>query len=236
MGHDVPPLRRHQLAHLSAAGWRRVLGHGWDEEARDCIQHWAERDLPLVVTRQPASQSSGKQPIVLGLSAPAAWSRRQLTIHASLSAIGWIDEFPLLGKVLCELPRSTRPVLRALRAALAEHRLGARVYGSVGWQHLSGLDYLHAASDLDLWIGVKSPEAADRAVTALQRHRAGGLRIDGELLLPDGSAVAWREWSAWRAGQCSAMLVKRLHTANIASTLDWGIEVEHRPRIRACAT
>ena len=35
-------------------------------------------------------------------------------------------------------------------------------------------------------------------------------RLDGELRFPDGAAVAWREWEAWRAGRSRAVLVKRL--------------------------
>jgi phosphoribosyl-dephospho-CoA transferase len=85
------------------------------------------------------------------------------------------------------------------------------VYGSFGWQLVTGLGYVHAASDLDLWLTVRSPERADEAVKLL--HAAGapkGLRIDGELLFPGGAGVAWREYASWRAGRARSLLVKRL--------------------------
>ena len=37
-----------------------------------------------------------------------------------------------------------------------------------------------------------------------------GPRLDGELLFPDGAAIAWREWQAWRQGRAPQVLVKRL--------------------------
>ena len=44
----MPPLHRHQLAHLSAAGWQEVLAMPWDADASACLQHWAAHALPLV--------------------------------------------------------------------------------------------------------------------------------------------------------------------------------------------
>ena len=78
---------------------------------------------------------------------------------------------------------------------------------------MTGLPYLHERSDLDLWLAVDEAEQADAAVAALQRCTPAGLRLDGELMFTDGSAVAWREWAAWRAGRCRMLLVKRLHGA-----------------------
>ncbi len=50
----------------------------------------------------------------------------------------------------------------------------------------------------------------DAAAVLLRRSDDGSPRLDGELSFPDGSAVAWREWVAWRSGRVSAILVKRL--------------------------
>jgi hypothetical protein len=53
----------------------------------------------------------------------------------------------------------------------------------------------------------------------LEAAPAGLPRLDGELLWPDGAAVAWREWAAWRAGQVGALLVRRIDGVNLVE--DW---------------
>lgn len=218
----MPPLRRHQLAYLSAEGWRQALEPSRDEQALDCLRHWAAQGLPLVVTRQPLPLD-GEQPLIaLGLSAPPAWGRRLLSLQATPSAIAWFGEFPWLGDVVPVLPRSARGPLLRLEEALAARGLRAHAYGSVGWQRLTGQRYLHARSDLDLWLAVADADEADAAVAQLQRHAPARMRVDGELVFPDGGAVAWREWEAWRAGRSRALLVKRLHGAALESALPPG--------------
>ena len=40
-----------------------------------------------------------------------------------------------------------------------------------------------------------------RRVPRTDLERASSLRVRVDHVFPDGSAVAWREWSAWRAGR-----------------------------------
>jgi phosphoribosyl-dephospho-CoA transferase len=208
----MPPLHRHQLAHLTSAGWREILAMSWDTQAEACLHHWVTHGLPLVVTCQPAPRADGQGPVALGLAAPLAWQRRRLALRASPAHIAWFTEFPTLAQALPQLARTERADLRTLQGAL--HRLGvrARVYGSTGWQCLTGLRYLHDHSDLDLWLAVDDAQQADRVVDLLRTCDVA-LRIDGELAFPHGGAVAWREWAAWREGRCRGVLVKRLHGA-----------------------
>lgn len=213
----MPPLHRHQLAYLTPAGWHEVLEHDWDGPARSCLRHWAEKALPLVVTRQPAARPAPGAPIALGLSAPSRWGRRLLALQAVPGHIAWFDEFPSLAQAMAVLPAADRSRLRGLEASLRQLSVGTHVFGSAGWQCLTRLTYLHDRSDLDLWLGVQGPEQADLVAQLLQQCDTG-LRIDGELVFTDGSAVAWREWAAWRAGLCRQMLVKRLDGASLAST------------------
>jgi phosphoribosyl-dephospho-CoA transferase len=210
----MPPLHRHQLAHLTARGWQDILSMPWDADASACLQHWAAHALPLVVTCQPLPRNGVQAPVALGLSAPLAWQRRRLALHAAPAQVAWFTEFPTLAQALPQLPRPARPAMQALQGAL--HRLGvrARVYGSTGWQCLTGLRYLHEHSDLDLWLAVDDAQQADRVVDLLRACDVA-LRIDGELVFPHGGAVAWREWAAWREGRCRGVLVKRLHGAAV---------------------
>lgn len=208
----MPPLRRHQLAHLTTAGWREMLARDWDDESRSCLQHWGEHALPLVVTRQPAPRQDGDALVALGLPTPACWGRRPLALQVAPAHISWLSEFPPLAQAIAELPRAARGPLQQLDTRLRHQGVRARAYGSAGWQRLTGLGYLHEHSDLDLWLAVDSAERADSAAGLLQQCDTS-LRLDGELMFPNGSAVAWREWSAWREGRCRQGLVKRLHGA-----------------------
>lgn len=211
----MPPLRRHQVAHLSAAGWQELLGRDGDDELRACLQLWAQGRLPLVVTSQRVARENDQAPVSLGLPAPAPWNRRRIALQVPPSWIAWFGEFPLLSEAVQQLPRAARPRLEAMCRGLTALGVKARAYGSVGWQQMTGLKYLHERSDLDLWLAVGDVGQADAAANVLLRHAPTGPRLDGELLFTDGSAAAWREWLAWRAGACQSLLVKRLNGASI---------------------
>ena len=223
------PLRRHRLAHLSSEGWHEVLARAWDDEARACLSHWASQRLPLVVTRQHAAgNAAGAAPIALGLPAPARWGRRRLALQVAHEALLCFDEFPRAAEATRLLPRAARTAWRALDAALAGRQATARVYGSYGWQLLSGLDHLGPESDIDVWVAVDDVVQADAVAQLLQDFGVGQkLRLDGELVFPDGAAVAWREWRAWRGGRTRRLLVKRLDGAALA-------DAETSPRAWGC--
>jgi phosphoribosyl-dephospho-CoA transferase len=202
-------LRRHQLAYLTAAGWRKVLGRPWTKEAAVHLTFWAERNLPLVVTRQSDACDEGE--IALGWPAPLACDRMRMALQVEGTCVAFLDEFPRARAVVSLLPRGTRTPLQSLVHALDALGVEPRVYGSYGWQLVTGLGYVHAGSDLDLWLSVDSQKRADDAVKLLQEAGAPkGLRIDGELMFPGGAGVAWREYAKWRTGLARGLLVKRL--------------------------
>lgn len=212
------PLHRHQIAWLGAPGWRRVLDGDWDSDARDCLAHWAAVRLPLVVTRQVAS---GEGTVSLGLPAPQRWGRRRLSLTLPCSDVLYFDEFPLADKLAGMLPVPARPTWRRLCADLGAAKVNARVYGSYGWQMLSGLDHVRAGSDIDLWLSVSDLAQADVAAACLQSVSGELPRLDGELMFDDGAAVAWREWLAWRAGRVKSLLVKTIAGSALVHARGW---------------
>mgnify|MGYP003948967173 CR=1 FL=1 len=93
----------------------------------------------------------------------------------------------------------------------------ARVYGGFGWQALTRLAYVHPDSDLDLLLPVSAPVHADVVVQVLAEATWQGPRLDGELLFPDGAAIAWREWRDYRQARVAQVLVKRLRGVALES-------------------
>jgi phosphoribosyl-dephospho-CoA transferase len=204
-------LRRHQLAYLTDAAWGALQARPWDEVARACLAHWAANRLPLVVTRQNVDLPDDV--MALGLPAPLQWQLRKFALQVPRAQVQYFGDFPVARDVAGLLPQSTRPDWIGLCATLEHLGCSARVYGSHGWQQLTDLAYLHGASDIDLCLSVSGPAMADAVAAALYNAVFGAPRLDGELVFPDGAAVAWREWLQWRACKVHRILVKRLSGA-----------------------
>ena len=233
--HSTKPLRRHQLVWLDEFGWYRALAaatstaspYGGSAAARaqalDCLGQWAERRWPLVVTRQPAEPPAGVSdlPLALGLAAPARWGRQAIGVSASPRDVARQDEFPLLSALVPTLPVAAQAGARSLCERLALTGVVARTYGSYGWQQLIGLEYVHARSDLDLLLEVRTGAQADHACAQLRGARLGPLCIDGELAFEDGGSVAWREWLRLRSGETDRVLVKRIAGATLENAAAW---------------
>lgn len=228
----MTPLHRHQTAHVSAVAWQGVCDRDWDATARACLTHWAANGLPLVVTRQLCDIDESSHDIALGLPAPGKWDRRRIALQIPLREVVYFDEFANATAVTRLLPDAAREPWRLLCTDLATLGATARVYGSYGWQHISGLDHVHAGSDIDIWVAVSSAEQAD-AAAALMRDFAcprlhpqlhpqlhPRLRLDGELVFNGRTAAAWGEWQAWRAGRTKTLLVKTIAGASIVRSID----------------
>lgn len=200
-------LARHRLVWLSDAGWHELLSQAPDVPSRPCLAHWAREHLPLVVTRQPPDDAR----LAVGLAMPTRWGRRKLALRVAREHLLYSGGFPAAADIAPLLPAAARLPWRALCAELSLLGVSPRVHGSHGWQKLTGLRYLRPASDIDLHIPVDSDTLADRIATLLQLGTGtAGPRIDGELLFPDGAAIAWREWLQLREGRVREVLVKRL--------------------------
>ena len=211
-------MRRHDLVYL-----RRDAAFGTPcAVAGDpfwlAASEWIGRGRPLVAARQP----DGAAGVLLGLSLPLAQQRKRLSIQVDRSAVAEIRSPLSIEQCWLRLSPGQANVLRRLatQAAACSVRIG--VFGSLAWEVLSGEDYRHAESDIDLIIDVDTMAQLDAMLLALQlaasptatdsanRKAASQLpcRLDGEIRLPDGSAVAWREFAANRDKPTAGVLVK----------------------------
>lgn len=219
----MKPLR-HQLAYVRPALLRQHAHFAEDERVKAGLAHWIAHHLPLVVARQDTASSADS--LRLGLPLPTQWDRLRLSLNVGISDILFLSEFPCVTALASRAGMDTRGALKQLAATLELHGLRARVYGSHGWQHISGLPYTHARSDMDLLIPVDTLDQADLAaqcLDAFDRSQHPLLRPDGELMFSDGTAVAWREWLPWRAGRTRQILIKQPEGIALTDGITWPI-------------
>ncbi|WP_448202468.1 malonate decarboxylase holo-[acyl-carrier-protein] synthase [Azospirillum sp. sgz302134] len=183
-------------------GWVK-LGEGWEAhlrsplsvEERAEVEDWRQRGLPLVVARrQPAD---GADDLRLGLATP---DKRRIGVHAATAAaLDQTGPLPLADSVP-SAPEAWRARLGAVVRLADIVGTQAHVFGSLAWQHLSGLSYVRAGSDVDLLFAPRRWPVVEGLLAVLADldgfHPPEGPRLDGEILLPDGGAVAWRELAA----------------------------------------
>ena len=203
-------LERNSLVWPTPEGWATLHAQALpDPVAQAVVRHWHAQRLPLVVSRQPCVPL--QDAVTLGLPAPAQWERRRLAFALPLSQLAYSGRFPRLSEATVR--QRWRRRAQALDLALGEllgHAVGAvQVYGSFGWQCLTGLRYVREESDLDLRLAVPDLSAA-QAVVRLLASQSLPCRIDGELVFPGGCAVAWREMAQLLQGQVPKVLAKRL--------------------------
>lgn len=173
--------------------------------------HWSVHQLPLVVTSQPCVTDTAS--IAVALSAPLNWERKRLSLTVTPADVSHFGEFPIAEKAISLLAISRHPEWIKLCNGLAIAQVTAHIYGSHGWQLLTGLEHLHPASDIDLWIPAIDAAQADRVTQCLQDFSDTSLRIDGEIIFQSGIAVAWREWKEWRQGDVNGILIKTLNSS-----------------------
>lgn len=208
-------LLRNQLVSIDERAWAQIENRAWDAEAQEILAHWRINRLPLVVCRQRTETLSDR--LCVGLPAPQQWSKRRLALTVRVDHLTACAAFPTLVQVA--QANHWGPAALDLSEALSNMGTQAHVYGSHGWQSLTGLTYLHAASDLDLSLGVTSLEMALKVTQLLASTRLHA-RIDGEIVFPQGPAIAWRELQQLLQGQTSQVLVKDRHSIRLATLED----------------
>lgn len=198
-------LVRNHLVWIVDAAWQEVVARVPDEQAREIVTYWRTQELPMVVSSQPSGIGAGR--VALGLPAPGRWSRRRLAFDVALEAIHRHGRFPTLRQAACHYP--WRGAALELDHTLVALGAAAHVYGSHGWELLTGQSYLHDDSDIDLCIDVSDFDTAGAVVPRLQRAILDR-HVDGELVFQEGSAVAWREFGQMLDGRTGEVLVKGL--------------------------
>ena len=210
-------LRRHDLLRVDPGAWDAMLRCHPGIADLPLVADWARLDRPVIVRRRMVGDFADSVPTALPL--PPCHGKRRLAFSFSSDAA--IAALPpvLLRDAARTTPTEWRPVVAALLDFGDAIKVAPRVFGALLWQHTTGLPYLSEQSDLDLLWQISDEHTALSLVDRLRRLDAEGtVRLDGELELPDGAGVNWRELAQSRADRSDELLVK---------TMD-GVEVRTR--------
>ena len=185
------PWARHRLVRIDPPAWATLLASRSDLAAEPLLVDWAARGWPLVVRRRAPGDGDG---LALGLPLPPCAGKRRIALTLAADAVVSAAPMPPLGDVIQAAPRAWWPTLRALQSSAARHDVRPRVFGSLAWQTLTGLVYLGADSDLDILWTLPRPARLGLFLDELAAIAARApMRLDGELVRPDGAGVNWRE-------------------------------------------
>jgi phosphoribosyl-dephospho-CoA transferase len=196
-------LARHDLVRVTPASWAQIMAGGPGLADEPLLADWAERRRPLIVRRAGCDDHRSVGLVPLGLPLPPAQGRRRIAIRVPPVAICDVSSPPRLVELASSAPVAWSATIDRLLRLDAD----VRAYGSLAWQHATGLPYLSAKSDLDLlWrhAAGNSCEALLAGIAAIEGQAP--MRIDGEVVAADGGAVHWRELQSAAA----EVLVKRL--------------------------
>lgn len=180
-------LARHSMVKVTAAGWTAVMKRYPELASEPIVAGWAHVGRPLVVRRPACSDTAGLVP--LGLPLPPSHGKRRIAVSLAAADIVAFAQPPLLADAAAAAPPAWRETIEKLVQLLPE----TRAYGSLAWQHLTGLPYLSEGSDLDLLWPLSSADKTGILLSRIARiAKQSPMRLDGEITGPAGG-VQWRE-------------------------------------------
>ncbi|MCP3471572.1 malonate decarboxylase holo-[acyl-carrier-protein] synthase [Bradyrhizobium sp. CCGUVB1N3] len=180
-------LERHTMVKASAAGWTAAMNRYPGLAGEPTIEGWARAGRPLIVRRPTCSDTAGMIP--LGLPLPPSHGKRRIAVSLAAADIVASAPPPLLADAAAAAPARWRDTIGLLLDLLPE----TRTFGSLAWQHLTGLAYLSDGSDLDLLWPLSSAKQARTLPSEIARiANQAPMRLDGEIVGHAGG-VQWRE-------------------------------------------
>ena len=183
--------RRHRLVRVTDAAWQHLLATRDDLREVPLIADWAAKAWPFIVRRPLPDEPDG---IPLGLPLPHGRGKRRIAFVMPQASVIAVAELPLLADALSIVPPTWRQTLDQLQRLASTHGVQVRVFGSLAWQHLTGLPYLHDASDADIVMSLPSRRVLEAFLAGLADiDSIAPMRIDGEFLMDDGAGANWRE-------------------------------------------
>lgn len=209
---------RHDLVWLSDQGWRQARDMA-PAHCRDMIETWRQEDWPAIVRRADADLLPDQ--LSLGIAMPPRATdacKTRVGFRVQQSDISKISPPLSIAQIRETTPAPWHPFLSALDSDAAAQGLSIRVYGSVALQALTQQPYLTAASDIDVLLQPATNVQLHRGLDLLNSY-SHHLPLDGEIVFPNGHAVAWKELSAALRTKCGQrVLVKEMHKVSLVTS------------------
>jgi phosphoribosyl-dephospho-CoA transferase len=210
-----PPWGRHDLVHVAPDAWASALAHFPSLAGVTLLRRWADRGWPVIVRRR----SEGDDPafVPVGVPLPPAAGKRRIAFIVPPDGIVHRSSPPLLRAAARVADPGWRSTISSLLALGARNGVVPSAFGSLLWEHVTGLIYLSPHSDLDvLWPVPAGFDVLSLVSSIAEIQRDAPLRIDAEVIFPDGSGVNWRElWNAHRAADRATVLAKTMQGARL---------------------
>lgn len=184
---------RHDLVRVDPGAWAAWLGTRTDLAGLRHLGGWAAAGRPLVVRRRMPGEGTDLVP--LGLPLPPEDGKRRIGLALPPAALT-PSAPPNLADVAGHAPLLWQPTVEALVGIGRAHAVVPRPFGALLWQAVTGLAYLSPASDLDLLWPCRDAVPAGLLDAIRAVADAAPMRIDGEILLPNGAGLHWRELHA----------------------------------------
>ncbi len=198
-------MRRHDLLAVEPAAWEAMLRRHPDLTEAPLVADWSRLGRPVIVRRRSPGEDPATVPAALPL--PPCHGKLRLAFDLVSMQGSRSREAVLLRDAAAVAPAAWQPAIAALVDVGGP---APRVFGALLWEHLTGLPYLTIRSDLDLSWTVADEHEARALVELLARLELGPVRLDGELEMPDGAAVNWREF-AHATSPSTPVLVKTMN-------------------------
>jgi phosphoribosyl-dephospho-CoA transferase len=187
---------RHELVWLSPS-WRDALLTPLQPAAEPILSAWFAAGRPAVACRRELGLPPDA--VAVGVALPLSRLRARIGFAVARRAVLRAASPLRLAAVVETAPLEWREALSRIDRDAGALGMPVSVYGSLTWQHLTGEPYLDAGSDVDLLVQPRTRAQLEGALDLLRRWDGfGGLRVDGEVLIGAGRAVAWREMSRGR--------------------------------------
>jgi phosphoribosyl-dephospho-CoA transferase len=183
-----------------------MLDERGDLAGESLVARWPKMRWPTIRRRALPGEASG---LALGLPLPPSAGKKRISLLVDIDHVASVARPPSLRQARAYAPRNWWPTLDRLDELALRHAVDARVFGSLAWQSLTGLDYVTGRSDLDVLYEFRRETNVDRFVADVAAIETDApMRLDGELMGTDGAAVNWREFH----GGAGELLVKRIES------------------------
>jgi phosphoribosyl-dephospho-CoA transferase len=190
-GRHTEPWRRHDLLHVVPGAWTAALA-AQSLGGVPFLADWADRGWPVIVRRRMTSEDPEVVPV--GVPLPPSVGKLRVAVQVPQAAVVARAAPTSLRMVADKAAPAWQPTIAALLALGERHGVEPAAFGSLLWEHHTGLNYLSPTSDLDLIWPASGCDDLPGLLDGLARLECTApMRIDGEVVFPQGTAANWRE-------------------------------------------